>query len=175
MVGRKKIDLTGQRFGRLVVIRDSGERKNGQGVIWECECDCGEFLVVGRANLMGGHQKSCGCLKKESSYKRMKTKGYHTKITEAKKGKSLVEGTDLSNLTQKTSSNNTSGQKGVFWNKATKRWQAGIKIKGKNIYLGRYVDKQDAINARLEAEEKYFKPILEKYKKEGAEELEWLL
>ena len=102
----------------------------------------------------------------------MKTKSCQKKTIEAKKGKDLVEGTSLSSLTQEVNSNNTSGQKGVYWNKAAKRWISRIKFKGKYIYLGRYVDKQDAINARLEAEEKYFKPILEKYKKDGAEELE---
>ena len=32
-------DLTGQKFGHLTVIKDTGERKNRQ-VVWECECDC---------------------------------------------------------------------------------------------------------------------------------------
>lgn len=172
MVGRKKLDLTGQRFGKLVAIRDSGERKSGQGVIWECKCDCGEISVVSRAHLKNGRTKSCGCLNKEAKSKRMKTKSFHAKTIEAKKGNTLVEGTSLSSLTQKTRFNNTSGHKGVYWSKANKKWKSGIMIKGKDIYLGYYVNKQDAINARLEAEEKYFKPILEKYKKEGAEELE---
>ena len=174
MVG-KKLDLTGQRFGRLVAIRDSGERKSGQGVIWECKCDCGEISFVSRVSLRSGDTKSCGCLHKEVVSKKMKTKSCHEKTIEAKKGKDLVEGTSLSSLTQKVNSKNTSGQKGVHWDKATKRWISRIKFKGKHIYLGRYADKQDAINARLEGEEKYFKPILEKYKKEDAEELEWLL
>lgn len=168
-IGRKKLDLTGQRFGRLVVIRVSGERTNSKRVIWECKCDCGEFSFVSHSNLRNGHVKSCGCLRKEVSSKemnkKMKTKGYREKAMEARKGITLVEGTDLSKLTQKTRSNNTSGQKGVYWNKTKKRWQSYITIMGKNIYLGRYVDKQDAIDARLEAEEKYFKPILEEYEK----------
>ena len=169
----RKIDLTGQRFGRLVVIRDSGERKNGQGVIWECKCDCGEISVVYSMSLRNGDTKSCGCLHKEVVSKKMKTKSCHEKTIEAKKGKDLVEGTSLSSLTQKANSKNTSGQKGVHWDKATKRWISRIKFKGKHIYLGRYADKQDAIDARLEAEEKYFKPILEKYDvKNTLEELE---
>lgn len=167
-----KLDLTGQRFGRLVAIRDSGERTNSKEVIWECKCDCGEFSFVRSAALRIGDIKSCGCLRKEVGYKTMKTKGYQTKAVEARKGKSLVEGTNLSGLTQRVSSNNTSGQKGVCWNKRRKKWQSEIMIKGKSIHIGYYADKQDAINARLEAEEKYFKPILEKYKKEDAEELE---
>lgn len=169
----KKLDLTGQRFGRLVVVRDSGEIKSGQGVIWECKCDCGKKSVVRSTNLRSGHIKSCGCLREEVTSKRMKTKCYHTKTIEAKKGSDLVEGTSLSSLTSKKYSNNTSGQKGVYWHKATKKWLSQIKIKGKTIHIGYYVDKQDAIDARLEAEEKYFKPILEKYDvKNTLEELE---
>lgn len=54
-------DLTGQKFGRLLVIKDSGERKNRQ-VVWECQCDCGKTTyVVGQA-LRNGHTQSCGCL-----------------------------------------------------------------------------------------------------------------
>ena len=174
MVGRNKLDLTGRRFGRLVAIREADERKNGY-VVWECKCDCGEISFVRSTKLRVGGTKSCGCLRKEVASKKIKSKGYYNKMIEAKKGNTYVEGTALSNLTQKTPSNNTSGQKGVFWNKATKRWHSEITIKGKKIYLGSYDNKQDAINARLEAEEKYFKPILEKYKKEGVEELEGLL
>ena len=164
MVGRKKLDLTGQRFGRLVVVRDSGERTSAKEVIWECKCDCGEISVVRSTILRSGRTKSCGCLSKEVNSKRLKTKSYHNELIEGKKGKSLVEGTDLSFLTQKTPSNNTSGQKGVYWHKGNKKWASNIRLKGEKIDLGYYVDKQDAINARLEGEEKYFKPILEKYK-----------
>lgn len=40
-------------------------------------------------------------------------------------------------------------------------------FKGKQFYLGHFTTKQDAINARKAAEEKYFKPILEKYKEDS--------
>ncbi|MCC9273543.1 MAG: alcohol dehydrogenase [Enterococcus aquimarinus] len=163
-MGGKKTDLTGQRFGRLVVVRETNERKSGY-VVWECKCDCGEISFVTSWHLRSGNTKSCGCLREEVCSKIMKTKSHRTKAIEAKKGNTLVEGTDLSLLTQKTYSNNTSGQKGVYWDKRNKKWQSGITIKGKRIFLGYYANKQDAINARLEAEEKYFKPILEKYEK----------
>ncbi|WP_010050465.1 MULTISPECIES: AP2 domain-containing protein [Lactobacillales] len=164
-MGRKKLDLTGQRFGRLVAIRDSGERGIAREVLWECKCDCGEISFVRSGSLRSGNTESCGCLSKEVNSKKIKTKGYHAKIIEAKKGKDLVEETSLSHLTQKTNSNNTSGHKGVYWTKSNKKWQSKIMIRGESINLGYFADKQDAINARLEAEEKYFKPILEKYEK----------
>ena len=59
----KKIDLTGQRFGRLVVIRECG-RKNGN-VAWLCKCDCGNELVVSGDSLRGWRTLSCGCLSRE--------------------------------------------------------------------------------------------------------------
>ena len=52
--------------------------------------------------------------------------------------------------------NNKSGFRGVYWNKQLGKWQAQIKVNGKRIHLGYFVDKQDAISARLAAEEKYF-------------------
>ena len=55
-----KVDLTGQRFGKLVVVKDVG-RKNG-GVLWECLCDCGKQTNVVSNNLSNGHTKSCGCI-----------------------------------------------------------------------------------------------------------------
>lgn len=53
-------------------------------------------------------------------------------------------------------SNNTSGITGVYWSKACQKWQAAITINAKTIYLGVFIDKINAIKARLEAEVKYF-------------------
>lgn len=52
---------------------------------------------------------------------------------------------------------NTSGVKGVFWHKLKKKWQANLQINKKLLYLGIYKDKQEAIQARIKAEQKYFK------------------
>lgn len=64
-----KINLIGQRFGRLKVIQDSGKRtgsKHGDGhVIWGCRCDCGKWVNVIGTNLRYGHTRSCNCLKRE--------------------------------------------------------------------------------------------------------------
>jgi hypothetical protein len=55
-----KIDITGQRFGRLVVIEDAGRTKVGR-VIWFCRCDCGGRTTVEGVLLRNGNTKSCGC------------------------------------------------------------------------------------------------------------------
>ena len=158
----KKIDLTGQRFGRLVVVGETEERRGGH-VLWECRCACGNVILVVATSLKTEKTKSCGCLQSEITSKMMKSENRTD----------CVEGTVLRNLKNKLSSRNKSGYKGVSWVKTRNKWRAEIGFKGERIHLGYYENKQDAINARLEAEEKYFKPILEKYEVENKpEELE---
>ncbi len=54
-------DLTGMRFGKLVALSPTGERKN-TSVVWLCRCDCGNTAEVSSRQLLGGYVKSCGCL-----------------------------------------------------------------------------------------------------------------
>jgi hypothetical protein len=58
------IDITGQRFGRLVVL---ALHSRGKGHVpdrfWACVCDCGKRAIVAGYNLRCGKTKSCGCLK----------------------------------------------------------------------------------------------------------------
>ena len=59
-----KRDLTGQRFGKLVVLRSMAERKNGY-IMWECKCDCGNVVQVRSSKLISGDKMSCGCTTRE--------------------------------------------------------------------------------------------------------------
>ena len=66
----QKIDLTGQRFGRLTVIAE-GPKKKDRHSYWVCRCDCGNItkpILGGR--LKRGLTKSCGCLNKEKVIER---------------------------------------------------------------------------------------------------------
>lgn len=61
-------DLTGQRFGRLTVLRlaEPHEIKDkARGSHWFCQCDCGNTTITTIQNLHGNHTQSCGCLHKE--------------------------------------------------------------------------------------------------------------
>lgn len=60
------LDITGQKFGRLLAINRS-QMKRGASV-WKCLCECGNIAEVSISNLRNGHTKSCGCLLKETSY-----------------------------------------------------------------------------------------------------------
>ena len=67
-------DLTGQTFGRLTVIERVQDHitKGGKHLVqWLCKCECGNHAVVLSANLKNGITKSCGCVRLESSRKKM--------------------------------------------------------------------------------------------------------
>lgn len=66
----RKIDLTGQVFGRLTVIQSEGVNKHGC-YLWLCECECGNTKIVNGAELRRGHVKSCGCLSNELARERL--------------------------------------------------------------------------------------------------------
>lgn len=60
-------DISGQKFGRLTVIRPTTKREQyTETVIWECLCDCGKICYVPGARLRNGQTRSCGCLQKDS-------------------------------------------------------------------------------------------------------------
>lgn len=61
----RKLDLTGQKFGRLTVL-SPGKSENGRGFSI-CRCDCGKIIEVSNKLLRNGHVQSCGCLKKDNA------------------------------------------------------------------------------------------------------------
>ena len=73
-VGRKVIDLTGQRFGRLTVIRRVPSREYESNSRWLVKCDCGTVKTVLSCSLKAKNGKtvSCGCYAKEQSAKNIK-------------------------------------------------------------------------------------------------------
>jgi len=70
------VDLTGKKFGRLVVKIPMLQRKAGQ-VVWECHCTCPQKTIVKimSRNLVTGRTKSCGCLQREVVSNVMRTHG----------------------------------------------------------------------------------------------------
>lgn len=54
-------DLTGRRFGRLVVLAKT-ERRSGRCYFWRCRCDCGKEKDILASRLKNGETRSCGCL-----------------------------------------------------------------------------------------------------------------
>lgn len=64
------IDLTGKRFGRLVVLeRDlQFQKDNGYNKpYWKCKCDCGKITTINGKSIREGRTRSCGCLSSEQA------------------------------------------------------------------------------------------------------------
>ena len=70
----KRLDLTGQRFGRLVVRSYHGSTKDGRA-LWDCRCECGNTVVVRAGGLRRGTTRSCGCFSQEDKATRHITHG----------------------------------------------------------------------------------------------------
>jgi hypothetical protein len=76
----KKIDETGNVYGRLTVVEDDGLDKNGQ-YLWECLCECGKIKSIPGGALRRGLVVSCGCYNNEIRGKASITHGMsNTKI-----------------------------------------------------------------------------------------------
>ena len=67
------IDLTGQKYGRLFVLRRNGML--GGHAAWLCLCECGNEKIVSGRYLRSGATQSCGCLHKEQLASRSTTHG----------------------------------------------------------------------------------------------------
>lgn len=67
----KMIDLTGQKYGNLYVVKADRQAKDYQ-TIWECKCDCGNTCFVRGYALTSGKTKSCGCARHTASQFRFK-------------------------------------------------------------------------------------------------------
>lgn len=63
-----KSDLSGQRFGRLVVLSLS-ETRVQRSRSWDCLCDCGNTTLVSGPRLVDGTTRSCGCLRTDTHTK----------------------------------------------------------------------------------------------------------
>jgi hypothetical protein len=67
---RRRSDLTGQRFGRLTVLRFAASDAPHSRFI--CQCDCGNIATVAANSLVTSRTRSCGCLNKECSSERIR-------------------------------------------------------------------------------------------------------
>lgn len=150
--GYNTVDLTGQRFGRLIAMYPLKKRDSKGSVYWKCQCDCGNEAEATESSLVHGNVRSCGCLKSENQ-KKIKDKLHR------------IDGTCVEILEKrKYRKDNTSGFRGVFQLKSGK-YRVDIGFKGHKYYIGTYEDYNEAVQARLEAEGKIYEGFLNAYYK----------
>lgn len=151
----KAKDITNNKYGKLTAI-EPVDSKNKKSITWKCICECGNMYFAELENLTSGKVKSCGCLVAETNIINV------NKAFKANADKNIKDNTNIALISRETPiKSNTSGVTGVRWDKSRNKWVASIIFKKKTYYLGRYKNKEDAIKARKEAEEKYFKSFLD--------------
>jgi len=162
------------KIGRLTILKEvkpvddpwlskDGKTYISKHEVFLCVCDCGNEKEIRASSLLSGATQSCGCIRNEKSSENGKKVSASNGLKEYNE-KVLVDSTKLDQLNKKVGINNTSGYKGVCWVKQSKKWKAYITFQGQRVNLGNFENKQDAIKARLKAEDEYFVPILEKHK-----------
>lgn len=142
-------DWVGKRFGMLTVTAYDGKREGKHW--WKCKCDCGNEATVSQSCLQNGHTTSCGCQAKFPHEYRTLVDGTCVEVVRAAVERRTVF------------RSNTSGVRGVYWNKRNFKWTAQITFKGKTHYLGSYDTIREAEEARKRGEDRYFGEFLEDY------------
>lgn len=124
----KFIDLTGKRFGRLIVISKDLNNKSKR-IKWICKCDCGNTKSVYGFNLQKGYTKSCGCLQKENTSKASKHLFNQYEIIE----NILIIYNDQKTASCKISAHHLSEINDRYWYKTKQGyWQSG---RGRDNFL----------------------------------------
>lgn len=146
------IDLTGQRFGKLVALERAGKTKR-DNALWLCQCDCGETTKAMSTSLRRGDTVSCGCDKPNQM-----SKARNVLMTEKS-----VDGVQVPLLQKKVRSDSKTGFKGVCKRirKGNEYYIAHISVKGKRYYAKEEKTVEAAIAARKRLEEKYHAPYIE--------------
>jgi len=85
----RKINLAGNTYNFLTVLREGPKHSTTGRVQWLCMCNCGSEVVVAACNLTNGHTKSCGCHKLAINISRLTTHGMANKCPEYKTWKNI--------------------------------------------------------------------------------------
>ena len=155
-----KENLIGCRFGKIEVISRS-DKRGSRGArtvpLWECRCDCGNITYKATDTLTNPEQTMCGkCAEKYA-------------VTKMREKLGFVGGTQISRIkSDKLIASNTSGVRGVYYDKKSGMWRARLRFKGRMFNLGIFKSFDDAVKARKRGEEKIYGKFLEELKENQA-------
>lgn len=153
----KRLNLTGERFGRLKVIKRTDKRAGNNEVVYICRCDCGKIIEAYTSLLRRGKTRSCGCLHRDTRMKDLRA-------LNAKK--TIIDGVVIDMFENRQNKNNTSGFKGVYSH--GQGFIARICVKGQHYHGPTRRTKEEAYLDRLAFEKKLLPEVArqEKDKKE---------
>lgn len=136
----------GKKFNHLTLIKNLNKIDKRNSKLALFKCDCGNIKEMVFTQVFNSEVKTCGC-----------KQGYLNSNAKKKKQNAL-----LKVYTTKTIKSNASGYNGISL--VNGKYRVRIQINKKSKHIGYFDNLETAIKARKEAEEKYFKAILEKYK-----------
>ena len=82
-MGRKVIDMTGMRFGRLTVLELVPKSNDKARFKWLCRCDCGTVKAIDGSKLRNGSTVSCGCYHREVNSTKLRVYHKRRKVVKA--------------------------------------------------------------------------------------------
>lgn len=141
------IDLTGQKFGELTVIKRVDNIGTHAG--WLCQCSCGNQTIVGSNKLRGGSTISCGHLKSDVKHNRLR-EGYSAK----KKNGVATFLLDSNRKVRNDSSTGITGVKKIKYRDGSIHYAADITVRGKRTRIGTFSTIEEAAHARKIAAKK---------------------
>jgi hypothetical protein len=157
----KRIDMVGQRFGRLVVTAYAGRDNHNGNALWECACDCGNTVVTDGYRLRHGSTSSCGCWRREVSVVNAHKNPAFVAHIGSRAGFGIHDGVNLqASLIPRR--NNRSGVPGVSFDKTSAHWVARLMLRGHYVLNQMFVNYSDAVAARRQAEERFLTPEVER-------------
>lgn len=139
-------DYINKKFNHLTLIKNLNKVDKNNSKLALFKCDCGNIKEIAFTQVLRNEIKSCGCKQGKLSQED-KNKQQNNLL------KTYTDGT--------IKSNKSTGICGI--SKENNKYRARIQINKKPKHIGYFDNIEDAIKARKEAEEKYFKPILDKY------------
>nr|DAU82992.1 MAG TPA: hypothetical protein [Caudoviricetes sp.] len=154
-----KVDIAGQKFGKLTAIKRLNKQTKKSEWIWQCKCDCGNYTEATVELLRKGEKIQC----EECFDKYLRSEG----IEKAKKSmyENTVDGVQVLRYTDSPNKNNTTGYKGVMLNKRRGTYIATLTVNKKvHTKTGFRTAKDAYYNGRLVLEDEYLPPKEERDK-----------
>lgn len=142
-----KLAKIGERHCMLSIDSKSNKTDKHGNIYWNVKCDCGNIKEMTTSNFR--KTQSCGCLTKN---RMMKNSSKYQSVNQMKENankcnqKTIIDGVNFGILNGSDFKNNTSGHKGVFWDRNA--WRACVGYKKKIHYLYRSKNINDCILAR---------------------------
>lgn len=160
-------DLTGQQFGRLTalyLVKEKSNKLSRNRVVWHCRCVCGKEIDITADNLLAGRTQSCGCISDELRATLYEYQHY-------------MEDTCIERLVRALNDKkeNKVGFRGLSLKKDG-RYHVNISFQKVRYDLGCYQSFEEAVQARLKAEEYLhvgFIKTYDRWKKQAEADSEW--